>query len=60
MADKAHKPFTQSSPELTSFLTALHGYDYNGPLTLELAHNTSMEEIVKTKAFFERQLQKYK
>lgn len=58
LADKSHKPLTRSSPELTRFLKALHDYKYNGPLTLELAHNTSMQEIAKTKAFFELLLQK--
>jgi sugar phosphate isomerase/epimerase len=56
MADKAHKPFTQETPELKEFLTQLHGYGYAGPITLELAHDTSMEEIAKTKALFEKLL----
>jgi hypothetical protein len=37
----------------------LDGYSYSGPLTLELAHKTPTEEIVKTKAFFEKILQEY-
>jgi sugar phosphate isomerase/epimerase len=49
----------QASPELTRFLNALDGYGYTGPITLELAHNTPTEEIAKTKAFFEKTLQKY-
>jgi len=59
MANKAHKPFTQETPELTEFLTALHGYGYEGPITLELEHNTPIEEISKSKAFFENLLRNY-
>jgi len=57
MADKAHKPFTEPKPELIAFLTRLHEYCYDGPITLELAHNTSMEEIGKCKMLFDRLLE---
>ncbi len=56
MANKAHKPFTEPKPELLSFLTKLHGYGYDGPITLELVHDTPMEEIAKCKALFDRLL----
>jgi sugar phosphate isomerase/epimerase len=56
MANKAHKPFTEPKPELISFLSKLHDYGYNGPITLELAHDTSMEEIAKSKALFDELL----
>ena len=59
MANKAHKPFTEPRPELTGFLSKLHDYSYTGPITLELAHNTSMEEIAKSKALFDRLLSKF-
>jgi sugar phosphate isomerase/epimerase len=59
MANKAHKPFTEETPELISFLTKLHEFGYKGPITLELIHNTPMEEIAKTKALFEKILKKY-
>ena len=59
MANKAHKPFTEETPELTGVLSKLHGFGYDGPITLELAHNTSMEEIAKTKALFEKLLRKF-
>jgi sugar phosphate isomerase/epimerase len=59
MANKAHKPFTKETPELTSFLAKLHEFGYKGPITLELIHNTPIEEIAKTKALFENILQKY-
>ena len=58
MANKAHKPFTQETPELTRFLTKLHDLDYEGPITLELEHKTSLEEISKSKALFEKILKK--
>lgn len=60
MANKAHQPFTQEPPELRAFLTKLHGYGYEGPITLELAHKTQIEEIAKTKILFEKILNKYK
>jgi sugar phosphate isomerase/epimerase len=60
MANKAHKPFTEENPELTAFLTKLHGFGYKGPITLELVHNTPMEEIAKSKVFFEKTLKKFK
>jgi sugar phosphate isomerase/epimerase len=59
MANKAHKPFTEPKPELTSFLSKLHDYGYTGPITLELAHNTSMEEIAKSKALFDELLRQF-
>jgi sugar phosphate isomerase/epimerase len=59
MANKAHKPFTKETPELTRFLTKLHDYGYEGPITLELEHKTSIEEIANSKAFFEKLLEKY-
>jgi sugar phosphate isomerase/epimerase len=59
MANKAHKPFTQETPELTRLLTKLHDYGYEGPITLELDHKTIIEEIAKSKAFFEKLLKKY-
>jgi sugar phosphate isomerase/epimerase len=59
MANKSHEPFTQSTPELTRFLDGLHGYGYKGPITLELAHDTTIEQIAQTKLFFDRLLKKY-
>jgi sugar phosphate isomerase/epimerase len=59
MANKNHKPFTHETPELKKFLDILNDNNYKGPITLELAHNTSMEEITKSKAFFEKALEKY-
>jgi sugar phosphate isomerase/epimerase len=59
MANKAHRPFTKETPELTAFLTRLHDYDYKGPITMELEHKTSMEEIAKSKQLFEKLLKNY-
>ncbi len=59
MANKNHKPFIKETPELTEFLSKLHGFGYEGPITLELAQNTDMKEIAKTKAFFEKLLKKF-
>jgi sugar phosphate isomerase/epimerase len=56
MANKSHKPFTEAKPELIAFLTRLHDYGYDGPITLELAHNTSIEEIEKSKELFDKLL----
>jgi sugar phosphate isomerase/epimerase len=58
MANKWHKPFVEATPELTRFLGGLHDCGYVGPITLELAHDTSIEEIAKTKALFEGLLKK--
>lgn len=59
MANKSHRPFTQETPELARFLAQLHEYGYKGPITLEIAHDTPIEEIAKTKAFFDKLLPKY-
>ena len=59
MANKSHVPFTEPKPELVSFLDALHGYGYEGPITLELKHGTSMQEIAKSKDLFDSLLEKY-
>ena len=40
MADKSHKPFTEAKPGLVHFLTRLHDFGYEGPITLEIAHGT--------------------
>jgi sugar phosphate isomerase/epimerase len=57
MANKSHRPFLEKAPELTNFLSALRSYGYEGPITLELHHSTSNEEIAKTKALFDKLLE---
>ncbi len=59
MANKSHRPFIEKKPELTNFLSELYGYGYDGPITLELDYKTSMKEIAKTKAFFDKLLREY-
>lgn len=59
MANKFHQPFTKKKLELTHFLSVLHEYGYEGPITLELEHKTSMGDIAKTKAFFDKLLKEY-
>ncbi len=59
MANKFHQPFIERKPELIHFLSALHEHNYGGPITLELEHKTSMEDIVKTKEFFDKLLKEY-
>jgi sugar phosphate isomerase/epimerase len=59
MANKAHKPFTEPKQELTSFLAKLSAYDYDGPITLELEHKTSPEQIAGSKALFDKLLKEF-
>ena len=59
MANMFHRPFMNETPELVDFLSQLQGYNYDGPITLELDRSTSMAEIVKTKTFFEGLLKKF-
>jgi sugar phosphate isomerase/epimerase len=59
MADKAHRPFIEPKEELISFLVKLHEYGYSGPITLELVHTSSMEEIAKSKALFDTLLRDF-
>jgi sugar phosphate isomerase/epimerase len=59
MAGKSHQPFMEKKPELVGFLSALHSYGYKGPITLELNRKTSMEDIARTKNFFEKLLTEY-
>jgi sugar phosphate isomerase/epimerase len=59
MANKSHQPFTKETPELSRFLNTLNDFDYKGPITLELEHSTPIQEIAKSKAFFEEYLRKF-
>ena len=56
MANRAHQPFLEKSPELTHFLSQLHNYGYDGPITLELTDKTSMQDVAKTKTLLEQTL----
>ncbi len=59
LANKAHQPFAKETPELIAFLTKLRSFGYQGPITLELEHKTSLEEIAKSKTLFEKLLKKF-
>ena len=59
MADKSHKPFTEPKPELKHFLKRLCSFGYQGPITLEIAHGTPIEEIAKSKKLFDELLPKF-
>ncbi|XHH08579.1 MAG: sugar phosphate isomerase/epimerase family protein [Candidatus Bathyarchaeia archaeon] len=56
MADRSHVPFFEETPELKWLITKLKEYGYAGPVTLELHHGTSNDEIAATKAFFDKLL----
>jgi sugar phosphate isomerase/epimerase len=56
MANKSHQPFLEETPELTHFLSKLQDCGYDGPITLELDHKISLEEVAKTKALFDKLL----
>ena len=59
VADRGHKPFFERKTELTDFLSALHGFGYEGPVTLELSHKTALEDVERTRVFFEDLLKEY-
>ncbi len=59
MADKSHRPFTEPKPELLHFLNRLHNFGYEGPITLEIAHDTPLEEIGKSKDLFDKLLEQH-
>jgi sugar phosphate isomerase/epimerase len=59
MANKAHKPFKQETPELNAFLTELHEFGYSGPITLEIQNRASIEDVCESKVLFERLLREF-
>ena len=59
MANKAHKPFLNETPELKTFLTKLHDFGFAGPITLELGHGTVIKEIARSKALFQKLLKEF-
>jgi len=56
MANKSHRPFTEKNQMLTNFMSKLQSFGYNGPITLELHHGTSMDDMTKTKNLFDNLL----
>lgn len=56
MANRSHRPFLEETPELKWLISKLKEYRYVGPVTLELHHSTTQEQIAKTKQLFDRLL----
>ncbi len=56
MANKAHRPFLEETPELAWLIGKLKEYGYSGPITLELHHSTTRNEIAQTKRLFDKLL----
>jgi sugar phosphate isomerase/epimerase len=56
MANKSHRPFLEETPELKWLIGKLKEYNYAGPVTLELHHTTTKEEIAQTKLLFDKLL----
>jgi sugar phosphate isomerase/epimerase len=54
LSNRAHRPFTEETPKLCTFMKKLHEYGYKGPVTLELSSKCTNEEILKTKAIIEK------
>ena len=59
MANKSHRPFVDLNQGLSSFLAKLNKFGYKGPITLELAHKTTIEQIAKSKVLFDRILKEF-
>jgi len=56
MANKSHRPFLEETAELKWLITKLKEYGYAGPVTLELHHSTSRDEMAQTKTLFDKLL----
>jgi sugar phosphate isomerase/epimerase len=56
MANKSHRPFLEETAELKWLIVKLKEYQYAGPVTLELHHSTTREEIAQTKTLFDKLL----
>jgi sugar phosphate isomerase/epimerase len=59
MANKNHQAFTKKIPELTQFMSRMHDFGYDGPITLELHRDTPKEDLAKTKRLFDKLLKEY-
>ncbi len=57
MSNRAHKPFSATTPQLEAFVSKLKDYRYDGPVTLELNRKCTPAEFVQTKAVVEKALQ---
>lgn len=59
MANRGHKPFFERKNELIDLLSTLHGFGYEGPITLELSHKTPLEDVERTRLLFEGMLNEF-
>jgi sugar phosphate isomerase/epimerase len=53
MSNRAHKPIETATPSLTTFMTKLREFSYEGPITLELSRKCTTAEVLKTKMVLE-------
>jgi sugar phosphate isomerase/epimerase len=53
LSNRAHKPFMEQTPALTSFIGQLRQRQYRGPVTLELNRRCTQTEILTTKRVVE-------
>lgn len=53
MSNREHRPFIKETPFLKEFMAKLLQYRYEGPLTLELNQNCTIEQINKTRTVLE-------
>ncbi len=58
LSNRAHRPFTEETPELFAFLKQLNDYGYKGPISIELSRKCTPAEFLQTKIVVEKALQK--
>jgi sugar phosphate isomerase/epimerase len=56
ISNRAHKPFTEETQNLNTFISKLQECGYQGPLTMELNSKCSIGEILETKRIIQRSL----
>ncbi len=56
LSNRAHKPFDTETPNLKNFITKLQEHGYRGPVTLELNHKCTIEQIQQTKTIIQKNL----
>jgi sugar phosphate isomerase/epimerase len=54
ISNRAHRAFSDGTPNLKALLTKLQDYGYSGPLTMELNRKCTTEEILETKLILKR------
>lgn len=53
ISNRAHRPFETETDRLCIFIEKLREAKYNGPITMELSHKCTTEQILKTKSILE-------